>query len=61
MLVPGHYPRIQKDIAEIILAIMEDDSVRNALLEAADEEEIWEIFRKSAANHSLSLNPRNKK
>jgi len=60
LLVPHHYPQIQDEMLKAILDVLSEDSVREALLNAGDEEEIWEILRGSMLHQHVDLHYANK-
>lgn len=58
LLVPYNYPLIQEDIVKVLLDIMKKDGVKTKLLEAEDEEILWEIIRGETLNCYIPLKPR---
>jgi len=60
LFVPHHYPQIQNEMLKAILNVLAEDAVREALLNAADEEDIWEILRGSMLHQHVDLNYANK-
>jgi len=57
LLVPHHYPRIQQDMIKAIMEIFSSSSVRKLMLDASDEEEMWEILRGSMLHKHIDLRP----
>ncbi|MFH2068859.1 MAG: cation:proton antiporter [Candidatus Omnitrophota bacterium] len=55
LLVPHRYPRIRDEMLKAILDVLTEGSAREALLAAADEEEMWEALRGSMLHKYIEL------